>query len=104
MQRFLLSILAVFIASCALEASARAAVILFGTPSNISGPTDVTLGGQTTLDRAYYFGDAAAAGGSPNNPNLVINGVTFTNFDAQSTDTNTNRNCLPPGKNSSMLA
>ena len=52
--------------------------ITFGTPTTISGDSDVNLGGQTTLDRAYDFASAGT---------LTINGVSFTNFSAQSSDT-----------------
>ena len=54
-------------------------MINFGPAQNISGPTDVQTAGSV-VDKAYDFD----IGG-----NLTINGVNFTDFNSQSTDTRT---------------
>ncbi len=76
---FVMSISA--IAVCTLVSSAQAAVINFGPAQNISGPTDVQTAGSV-VDKAYDF----------NGGNLTINGVNFTDFNSQSTDTRTGIN------------
>jgi hypothetical protein len=66
------------IAVCTLVSSAHAAVINFGPAQNFTGPADVQTAGSV-VDKAYDF-DAG---------NLTINGVNFTDFNAQSADTHT---------------
>jgi hypothetical protein len=65
------------IAVCTLASSAQAAVINFGPAQTITSAADVQSAG--VVDKAYDFG----AG------NLTINGVNFTDFNAQSADTHT---------------
>lgn len=85
------AMLAAAVAGIGIAASASAATITWSSSQNISSPGDVAVG-TATVDRAYYFGNAA--NGNPYAPTaagvLTINGVTFTNFDAQAVDTKTN--------------